>query len=297
MKESISIYEPLYEPGQVLLNGAFIPYPVIDRRNTEWREVVILVEMYRSGCHLRSAYTGLFSPKFPVKSHMTGETFIEFVRGQESADVYFINPFPQIRYWSYNVWMQGEYAHPGICEVAQNLVDACGIRLSIPDAPRHGPGVLAYSNFWVGSQEFWEQYVGGVLVPIAEFLEWFPHKRVSQDVMAKTSHTDSAPFLPFVVERLFSTFIAERPYIRSVAYKHSHDEVHTLCLNEYEKILFRRMKADVDMADCQGWFCHEIIERLDAACELWQQHSNDFYSVRPHPHTRKLAGLAGGRCD
>ena len=107
------------------------------------------------------------------------------------------------------MWTQGEWFHPGIVDRAQELVDAVGVPLDIRTAGRHGAATLCYSNYWVANERFWDAYVGGVLVPIAELVEGQPESPVVRRVMEETLHTTPAPFLPFIAERLFTTFLAE----------------------------------------------------------------------------------------
>jgi hypothetical protein len=269
MNDSIAIFEPLYSQDQVQVENAFFPLAVKDNAQAGWREFKFYVDMYRRAEHRTHGYTGIFSPKFRLKSRITGEQFIRFVQDQPGADVYFINPFPHLRYWSFNVWMQGEHAHPGLTDAAQSLLEASGVDLDIGKTPRHGPGLLAYSNFWVGSERFWDAYVGDALVRIAAFLEQNPEHPAARRVMEETAHTDPAPFLPFIVERLFSTFISQRPNVTVVSYAQGFANVLDYCVNEYERRLVGRMKSRVDEADAANAFDERTIGEMDTACVLW----------------------------
>lgn len=286
MTDRIAIYEPLYAKGQVLSDPAFKPLPRAENVRPEWREFGILVDMYRAGVHRQHRFTGLFSPKFRLKTKLTGDQFIAFVQEQHDADVCFVNPFPQIAYWSYNVWMQGEYAHKGIVEAATELCHSAGLGWDIRGTPRHGARELAYSNFWVGTESFWESYVGGVLIPIAEFLETNSDHAVARNVMVPTDHTDPAPFLPFIIERLFSTFLSRMLEVRATAYPLT-ERIREYCNNDFECLLFERMRLQVDAADAAGKFPADLLDWMDTVCALWQQHFFDFYAQRPHPHTSR----------
>ena len=50
--------------------------------------------------------------------------------------------------------------------------------------------------------------MGGILDPIARFLEAHPGSAEAQAVLEPANYMVDAPFLPFVVERLFSTFLS-----------------------------------------------------------------------------------------
>ncbi|APA85629.1 hypothetical protein BJG93_09680 [Paraburkholderia sprentiae WSM5005] len=285
MSKTVAVFEPIYSPDQTLSCAAFLPLVRADNARPEWREFKILTDMYRTGEHLRHDFTGLFSPKFTLKSKIPGAAFVEFAQRHGESDICFINPFPQLAYWSYNVWMQGELAHPGLVRAAQALLDASGVDIAIRDTPRHGPGSLAYCNFWVGSQRFWQEYVGGTLLPIADFLEANPSHDAALGVMTDTLHTDPAPFLPFIIERLFSTYISLHPELPCSAYAFNAEEVRGYCINDFEKLLYSRMREKIDAADASGVFDAVLMDQMDTVCALWQQHFFDFYATRPHPHT------------
>ena len=292
MSTTIGIFEPFYELNQSLSEPAFLPLVRESNLRPEWREFQILIEVYRSGKHLEHDYTGVFSPKFNLKCKISGEQFIEFVHANTGKDVYFINPFPQNAYCSFNVWMQGEYAHPGISSAAQSLLDACGLGVDIKNTPRHGPGVLAYANFWVGSREFWCQYVGGLLNPIAEFLENNPSHSATKCVMQETTHTDTAPYLPFIIERLFSTYLSAYPEYKIGAYQIDGEEILNYCISDYERLLYKAMVSQVQSAEAVGIFSPELISQMDMLSALRQQYILELFTVKPHPHTGKPIGWA-----
>jgi hypothetical protein len=282
------MYEPLYLPNQQLSSDKFLPFVIQDNRSSAWREFKILVDMYRNGIFRKHLATGVFSPKFALKSKITPEKFIEFVEEKPNCDVWFVNPFPQLAYWSFNVWMQGEHAHPGLQQAAQSLLDVCEIGWQLNKVPRQGSGVLSYCNFWVGSQRFWEAYVGQVLLPIAEFLEQKPEHPVSHAVMVDTTHTDPAPFLPFIVERLLSTYISFNPQCMVASYPIPYEDISEYCIDDFERLTVQKMRAHVDNADASGLFDQRLKDQMDFMCALWQQHFFDLYSHKPHPHTGRL---------
>ena len=97
-----------------------------------------------------------------------------------------------------------------IVGAGQALLHACGIGWNLEETPRHGPDTMCYSNFWIGGEGFWDDYVGGVLLPIAELLEEQPESDAARTVMTRTRYlgVEPTPFLPFVIERLFSTYLS-----------------------------------------------------------------------------------------
>lgn len=213
--KDVTIFEILYENNQTAVsNSGFTPYKV-NNYQPEWRELRHIIDFYRAGQHLNFNAVGLFSPKFNMKTKISGLDFMEFCNENKSADVVFINPFPQIEYIYYNVWEQGETCHPGLIMIANKLLAATGFNINVSNLKRQTKNELLFSNFWVGTPKFWELYVGGLLNPIARFLENEADKQLIDEINQKTQHTSDCGFLPFISERLFSTFISLHPEIKS----------------------------------------------------------------------------------
>lgn len=280
-----SIYEPIYKEGQTITERAFKPLYLDDNSHAAWREFWILVSFYRDGKH-KGDVSGVFSPKFEMKSKISADDFIKFCKNNKESDVCFINPFPQISYYSYNVWMQGEENHPGITAVAQELLNKSGINWDLSKTPRHGKDILCYSNFWVGNDRFWEAYVGGVLEPIADYIEKNPDSAVTLAAMGETWHSDSAPFLPFIIERLFSTFLSFNKNIRSASFNMNDDSKY--CLTSHEKIVVESLGGIISEADSLGKFSEElkVVQRM--CCKLIVNHATEHFSKNIHPHTGKV---------
>lgn len=276
----ISILEPIYRKGQQLSEPLFEPLVLADNSRAAWREVRILVDFYRRGDHLKVDKTGIFSPKFGLKTKVPAATFLQFAETNRDADVCIINAFPTIPYYSFNVWMQGEANHPGLCEVAQSLLDACGIPFDLSATPRQTDAVLCYSNFWAGSPAFWEGYVGGVLNRITSYIEANPEAPVAHAVMGETWHTESAPFLPFIVERLFSTYLSFNP-VKVVAFPIGNPEAY--CMNDYEREVLEYMRPRIEKADAEG-FTEELKSLQGVMCRLLVRYARAYFAANAHPH-------------
>lgn len=282
-----TIYEPLYQVGQQLTEPAFVPLTLADNSQSSWREFRIMVDFYRSGGHRQKGFSGIFSPKFGLKTRSSGNEFIDFTHANSDADVCIVNPFPTMRYYSFNVWMQGEIAHPGLTACSQDLLRATDIGWDLSQTPRHNARNLCYSNFWVGTERFWDDYVGGILNPIALYLEQNPHTEIAQALMSNTRHTDQAPFLPFVVERLFSTFLSMRVDMKVAAYPRDANEEFDFCLTDYERDMIQHIRPAVDTADASGVFDPDLIDLMGLLCRLYQRYGTLHYAANKHPHSGK----------
>ncbi|PTB20713.1 hypothetical protein C9I57_12910 [Trinickia symbiotica] len=267
-------------------------HPLVVGENFEaWREFRIIIDFYRKGLYQRDRFTGIFSPKFQLKSLISGDEFIDFVRRNDDADVCLFNPYPSTNFLSFNVWMHGEAFHPGLTSKAQALLDICGIGWDIASVPRHTASTLCYSNFWVGTPGFWDMYVGMILDPIARFLEENPEHPVAIDVLQATTHYTSAPFLPFIVERLFTTFLSINPQIKVVAHEAPYVNIMMYCQTEFERDIVREMAPWVRAADASGSFSDELICMQKLLCSLYQRYVIEYFAHHPHPHTGAVMQL------
>lgn len=78
--------------------------------------------------------------------------------------------------------------------------------------------VFCYLNFWVGSEVFWEGYVGDVFNCIVNYIECYVESVVVCVVMGDIYYIDVVFFLLFIVECLFSMFLLLNLVIKVVVY-------------------------------------------------------------------------------
>jgi len=285
-KPTVIVYEVLIAPESHTHTTGAVPL-TIDNENPEWRELQAYTEIYRKGLFRNADFVGVISPKFSNKAKIQFAEFVDFIQANPDCDVCFINPFPQLAYWSLNVWMQGEHAHPGIIGAAQRLLKAAQIPLELDVHLRHGEDILLYCNFWVGNEWFWENYVGKILMPVVKLLESAQDLTTIDNILETTHHTDPAPYLPFIIERLFSTFLATTPDTQKAWWQHSLKEVQDdYCSNDFERMLVSGMAHKINaLGPTTGKWEDKAIAELDFLSSLFQRHFQDFYEHRPHPHT------------
>lgn len=285
-RRTVDIYEPQWRAGQALEAAGFLPLPLPDNRHADWREFRILVDFWRRGDHRKADMTGIFSPKFQLKSGLSGARFLSFAQQQERADVCIVNVFPGTPYFAYNVWSQGEGVHPGLTGRAQDLLDAAGIGWDLSATPRHNRSNLCFGNFWVATPRVWDAYVGGVLDPVARYLEHHPDAAVARAVLEPTTYLVAAPFLPFIAERLFSTFLSHHPEL-VVAPMDSDTEASAGVLTEFRQRVLAHLRDRVDAADAAGHFPEELKREMVLFSGLMGLYHTLYYRVHLHPHQRE----------
>jgi hypothetical protein len=253
----VVIYQNYYDPGQRgQLACAFTPHDWTTNPSPELREIAPMLHLYDAGLHAQGDVVGLVSWKFEQKAKISAQAFIDFVHEHPGYDAYFVNPFPQIAYHSFNIWAHAEVWHPGITALTQRLLDFCGMPVRLDALGRSDRSTLLYANYWAGTPAFWARYVAFVRPLVTAMTSTLPeHERV-QYWSPSTYHV-AAPQAPFIFERLFTTLLLASPDVRALAYPHTAEQVKAACWNEVER----------DVVECFG----PLVDRWDSA----QQHGAD----------------------
>ena len=284
--QDVGIYEPIYLDGQTISQNNFIAYPhTSNKLFAPWREFRIHVDMFRNRVFEKHAFTGLFSPKFELKTKITGPEFARFCSENADSDVIFINPFPHLAYMSYNIWMQAEANHAGIVDVANNLLKDAGVNLTIDTRQRHDNSVLSYSSFWCGNTRFWQAYVGQILNPLANFIENNPEAPSVKTALKETFHTDPSPYLPFITERLFTTYIAQQSNLKFHHYPLNPTDY---CFNQQEIDLIASTKEIVDASDKSENNQESIRQSMQKICNQAIIDAKEYFKKNTHPHTGRF---------
>jgi hypothetical protein len=195
------------EEQKETLEPAFTPLPNLDNPYPERREFFLYERFYQNKTHKLADLSGLVSHKFRQKTNLSGEAFVDWINANPGYDAYFINPFPETVYWFFNIWEQGEKSHHGIMALAQEAFDTLGYPIKLKSFPRTDAQTTCFSNFWVATPKFWEDYMAFALPVYHYMLEPSRAARFFQN----TYHDSNAEIFPFIIERLFTTFIVTRP--------------------------------------------------------------------------------------
>lgn len=165
---------------------------------------------------------GLVSWKFEAKTGITAAEFHEFVdKNISDADVVFVNP---MIFWEAivpNVWQQGEAAHPGIVDMASRLTGIDGLEQMVMKRD-----TFAYCQYFVAKPQFWRDYLEFIQSTIVDPLERGQHDNRLLKVIEQSAGHHNAPdanYLPFIIERMFPTFLYNRPKYRVCAFQHGID--------------------------------------------------------------------------
>lgn len=208
----ISIHQIFYADRQrSRLEPTFRPFDNRANPDPVWREYHVFRSEYFRGKVAEDAITGYVSWKFRRKARLSGLAFRDFIARHPGADVYCVSP-PGIEPRPFrNVWVQGEYHHPGIIHLAREVFRRVGIDCD-PETVEMPESRMLYCNYWAGTRRFWDLYMA-FCEPVRDCLL---HGLDAADRRLLHTRADAvidACFIPFIMERLFSTLLAVRPDI------------------------------------------------------------------------------------
>jgi len=246
----VLIFQNVYNDNVISqLDPSFLP--IEGRRNarTETREIGLFLRMFHSGLYRSESLTCILSPKLNIKAKISGKQFLDFIGRNPGFNVYFINPFPQNAYYTYNVWYHGELAHPGLMDLAEILFKRAGYDTTPMYDARDSDTTLLYSSYWVGDQHFWEGYLS-MITRLMEALDAMPASLMDRYFSKADYDFGTVSYLPFIFERTFSTYLHMHPGIQALAYSFTREEILSHCYGgDFEREIVRTFGDVVDEID------------------------------------------------
>lgn len=250
----INLYQSAYSPESLQNISAFCQPLLVDNQQALLFEYQHYSKMLEMNLHLNSEYIGLFSPKFYEKTRLAIPEVLDWIEQYPGYDAYTFNPFPHEAYFHFNQWECGERCHPGIKAATQVLFDHLALG-QIDEFPRVAAAEVVYCNFWVGSTAFFEAYLAFIKAA-ADFMLSQPHIFMRETIHNGTNHL---PFFPFILERLFTTFMLTQgrsyrylPYLHAKAdYRYLIQWEPSIGRLEKKFLQFCEVEKEIDALDAQ----------------------------------------------
>jgi hypothetical protein len=213
-KTKYNIFQIFYNDyTKEMVNSAFTPYDntiPVKEKEFEYgvmRNLYLNKELFKDD----KEYAGVLSWKFRQKTGLDGKQIIRWMEDNKGYDVYFINPWPEHSYLSFNVWHQGEFYHPGMLFLIEKLFREAKLDIEIRNTHRNTIHTLCFCNYWIANKKFWNVYMKYCEQLYAAIQNTDKEtKRLLYDIKAD-AQIDSA-FFAFVMERMFSTVLSIKKF-------------------------------------------------------------------------------------
>lgn len=211
---AVYIHQIYYDAAQrPSLDPSFIPYDNRANPHPEWREYHVFRTAWGAGLCREGDVTGFVSWKFGAKTGLRGKQFIRFITKTPGYDAYFAHPFRVEPQAFTNIWQQAEIHHPGILGLTQRILDAVGIAVDLAALEQPREQVL-FCNYWAGTRRFWDGFMG-FCEPIHYHILHGLDEADRELLWSRADQKIDACYVPFIMERLFSTYLAHNPDVRA----------------------------------------------------------------------------------
>jgi hypothetical protein len=204
-------------PDFVILDNLANPKP-------EWYELWPMLEYLNSNTLDEDCWLGFFSPKFTQKTGWSGANIKDFILRQSATlDVaLFSQAWDQIAYFK-NVFEQGEAWHPGLKELAAEVMKEIGISIDLEKLVNHSENAC-FSNFIVAKPRYWRvwQLYAQRLFDLIEY-GTKPVSRSGRTLVAYGHPERQAPIRTFVQERLHSLILPSEQF-EVVSYERAREQ-------------------------------------------------------------------------
>jgi hypothetical protein len=220
---SVAIYQIYFRRWQrKYLDRALIGYDNTANTQPAFAEYHVFKTEFENGNALDADLTGYLSWKFQRKSRVSGRRLKAFIDQNPGYDVYFVNPFPDLVVRWKNPWEQGERNHPGLASYARTMMSEIYPDIDVSGMVGTQENVC-YCNFWIGNEKFWREYMAFSL-PVYDYIK----NAAEEDrafLFSAADQSGRSSYIPYLMERLFTTFLITRPDIRAFGYRYTPDEL------------------------------------------------------------------------
>jgi hypothetical protein len=209
----IKIYNLKYNSSIITKDQELLEYDCSSNPYANEREVFHMRDFFATGQYMGAKYSGLFSPRFTEKTGLTGYSVKRFINANPGYDVYVFDRNVIQPYQFFNIWEHGEHCHPGLKALSSDLFKESGLNFEINQFPRQTWKEIAFCNYWVGNAKFWSEFML-FLDPVLKTLDRDASGGRKYYRPTEYSREGNYLFIPFILERMFSTFISMNTTIR-----------------------------------------------------------------------------------
>jgi len=160
MAAGVRVFQIFYnEETRASLDPAFEPLDNSANERPDWYEYWPIRSYLRRNELEDGVYYGFLSPRFSLKTGLSGAQLVEFVRGGADADMVTFSPFPCHGACFLNVFEQGDLFHPGLFEISTAFFSGVDSKVRLDTAITHSRNTV-FSNFFVAKRKFWKEWMG-----------------------------------------------------------------------------------------------------------------------------------------
>lgn len=172
----------------------------------ELREFHSFVKANETGATRNLDAWGFLGPRWETKLKYGVNEMCDAVEENPNNDVWIFNHARIVNALTYNVWEQGEMFHRGLIKVGKETLkladyDANAILTFMKE------DTTCYCSYFVARKQFWHDYIQ-FLTNIINALDRLPNDiKEIYESSANYSRDNTLNMFPFLIERMFSTYL------------------------------------------------------------------------------------------
>lgn len=205
----IKIFQIYYDENtKSQLDPDFIPLDNLENPRPDWCEYWSIRKVLLNQTFDDNTYLGFFSPRFYEKTGLHGWQVIDIVRNS-SEEVISFSPYFDQSALNPNPFFQGEYNHPGLIRITQDILAILGVNLDL-NALVSDRTTTIFSNYFVARYSFWKKWLSYAekVFAISEGADC----ELKRSLVAVTQHrhTFNYAMKVFIIERLVTILMEEQ---------------------------------------------------------------------------------------
>lgn len=228
------IFQICFEPKQILdVDPLLVPFDNTSNEQPELREYHSFEKIINSSMTDDLDAWGVFGPRWKDKMRFDAFEIHKAIRENPDVDVWVFNHARVVNALTFNVWEHGEFWHKGIIKVTKKALENAEYDPNYID--KLMVETTCYCSYFVATKKFWGSYISFLRKMKYELENLDEENLKIYNNSANYSRDKNLNLFPFIVERLFSTFLAMneyRVYSHTVDYSLYHEQ-----LGDFDSVL------------------------------------------------------------
>jgi mRNA-degrading endonuclease YafQ of YafQ-DinJ toxin-antitoxin module len=210
------------------------PFDNTENKHPELREYYNFLKVIDDGLTDDLNAWGVFGPRWYEKLKVSSDKLFKEIENNPEKDVYLFNHARVQDALFFNVWEQGEYYHKGLKDIAKHVLEKLNYDSGVVDNIMESH-TTCYCSYFVGTTKFWKDYLD-FLAKVTKELDNLPEELYTKFSQSANYKRDKdLNLFPFLVERLFSTFLLLNKYkTHALSYDYS---VYSNQMGEFTNVL------------------------------------------------------------
>lgn len=231
------IFQIYFEHRQLeLIKAPLTSFDNVANERPELREYHSFLKAKELGITDNLDAWGFLGPRWEAKLKYSADEIKLAIDENPDNDVWIFNHARVVNALTYNVWEQGEFFHKGLRQVAEEVLALAGFDNSAINSFMSEYNTC-YCSYFIARKEFWEDYMdflSRILIAIDNLPE---NTKEIYNSSANYARDSNLNMFPFLIERLFSTFLVLRHSKYKVYSKPYDYSVYANQIGEFAKVL------------------------------------------------------------